>query len=111
MNLSSLKKFLETAKHLTIQLPNGSLVPAHFHITEIGLLSKHFIDCGGTVREEKVATLQLWTADDVEIIDRQTNAVFHVIEKERGLKFIVNRSGLLFEGSNFRNELFRMNVL
>ena len=66
MNLSSLKKFLETANHLTIQLPNGSLVPAHFHITEIGLLSKHFIDCGGTVREEKVATLQLWTADDVE---------------------------------------------
>jgi hypothetical protein len=66
MNLSSLKKFLETANHLSFQLPNGSLVPAHFHITEIGLLSKHFIDCGGTVREEKVATLQLWTADDVE---------------------------------------------
>jgi len=30
------------------------------------MVTKHFIDCGGTVRHEKVANFQLWNANDLE---------------------------------------------
>ena len=30
------------------------------------MITKHFIDCGGTVRTEKVANFQLWNANDVD---------------------------------------------
>lgn len=45
-------------------LPNGGYVPEHFHVTEVGLITKHFIDCGGNIRNEKVANFQLWNAND-----------------------------------------------
>jgi hypothetical protein len=41
-------------------------VPDHFHITEVGITTKDFIDCGGTVRREQTASFQLWVADDVD---------------------------------------------
>src|SRR5690606_3427982 len=41
-------------------------VPEHFHITEIGMVTKHFIDCGGTIRNEKAVNFQLWNANDFE---------------------------------------------
>ena len=50
MKLSELKNKLSTVSNLTFVQPNGVFVPRHFHITEIGLVTKHFIDCGGTVR-------------------------------------------------------------
>jgi hypothetical protein len=51
---------------LTIQLPDGSTVPAHFHITEVGLVRKDFIDCGGTTRSWARCVLQVWVAGDVD---------------------------------------------
>lgn len=66
MKLSSLKTFLSSVDTLNIELPHGEFVPSHFHITEIGLITKHFIDCGGTVREERSANLQVWTANDLD---------------------------------------------
>jgi CDP-diacylglycerol pyrophosphatase len=39
-------------------------VPDHFHITEIGIVKKEFIDCGGTNRSESSVTFQLWVAND-----------------------------------------------
>ncbi|VTP94383.1 Uncharacterised protein [Sphingobacterium daejeonense] len=30
------------------------------------MLPKHFIDCGGTIRNEKVVNFQLWNANDFE---------------------------------------------
>lgn len=66
MKLSALKNQLQTLNEVNILQPNGMAIPAHFHITELGLVSKHFIDCGGTVRTEKFANLQLWTANDTE---------------------------------------------
>ena len=41
-------------------------MPEHFHVTEVGIITKDFIDCGGTVRHEKVANFQLWDANDFE---------------------------------------------
>lgn len=42
------------------------MAPAHFHITEMGLVTKNFIDCGNTIREEKLITFQVWYAGDLE---------------------------------------------
>ena len=52
MILNELLTVLDDKSSATIQLmlPNGSLVPAHFHITEVGRVHKDFIDCGGTIR-------------------------------------------------------------
>ena len=41
-------------------LPGGERVPGHFHLTEVGHVTKNFIDCGGTVRKSESAVLQLW---------------------------------------------------
>jgi len=51
-------------KKFTIQLPNQKLVPAAFHITEVGQVSKTFIDCGGKVRSQVTALLQVWLGPD-----------------------------------------------
>lgn len=66
MKLSEIKKQLSTLESLNFQLENGTLVPEHFHVTEVGVITKHFIDCGGTVRKETVANFQLWDANDVD---------------------------------------------
>ncbi len=66
MKLSEIKKHLETINDVTFQLPDGSIVPIHFHVTEVGQITKHFIDCGGTVRNEKKVNFQLWEANDFD---------------------------------------------
>ena len=66
MKLSDIKKHLSTAEAVNFQLENGTSVPEHFHVTEVGIVTKHFIDCGGTIRNEKVANFQLWDANDFE---------------------------------------------
>ncbi len=66
MKLSEIKKHLSTAEEVNFELQNGTSVPEHFHVTEVGVVTKHFIDCGGTIRNEKVANFQLWDANDFE---------------------------------------------
>jgi hypothetical protein len=66
MKLSEIKKHLSNAEAVNFQLQDGTQVPEHFHVTEVGIVTKHFIDCGGTVRNEKVASFQLWDANDYE---------------------------------------------
>jgi len=64
MKLSELKTYLKNLDTIAFQLPNGKLVPSHFHVTEVGKVAKTFIDCGGKLRQEKNINLQLWEADD-----------------------------------------------
>jgi hypothetical protein len=66
MKLSDFKKQLSVAKTINFKEPNGTFIPAHFHITQVGLTTKHFFDCGVTIHEEKAATFQIWVADDTE---------------------------------------------
>ncbi|MDB9754849.1 DUF6428 family protein [Winogradskyella sp.] len=66
MKLKEIKTILTEIKTIAFQLPDGSLVPNHFHVTEVGKISKDFIDCGGTVRHEEVANFQLWEANDYD---------------------------------------------
>lgn len=78
MNLSAFKKYLESVEGLHFELPNGEHVPSHFHVTEVGQISKHFIDCGGTVRQEHKVNFQLWEAEDYD----------HRLQAEKLLKII-----------------------
>lgn len=66
MKLSKLKTILPTLENVEFQLENGNFVPEHFHVTEIGQITKKFIDCGGVIRTESVINFQLWNANDFE---------------------------------------------
>ena len=66
MKLSDIKQILPSLENVEFQLENGSFVPEHFHVTEVGMITKNFIDCGGVIRSEKVVNFQLWNADDFE---------------------------------------------
>lgn len=78
MKLSEVKSVLKELETIKFQLPNGELVPSHFHVTEVGKITKHFIDCGGTVRNEDVVNFQLWNANDYD----------HRLHPEKLLKII-----------------------
>lgn len=79
MKLSEIKKVLDTLENVTFQLPNGNFVPEHFHVTEVGLITKNFIDCGGVVRNETVINFQLWDANDFEH-RLKPKKLIHIIE-------------------------------
>lgn len=66
MKLSDIKTILPTLENVEFQLENGTFVPEHFHVTEVGMITKDFIDCGGVIRHEKSVNFQLWNADDFE---------------------------------------------
>lgn len=51
---------------LRFRLPTGALTPVHAHLTEVARVEKRFIDCGGTVRTQVSARLQVWAADDTD---------------------------------------------
>jgi len=62
MNLTELKAQLHAQPELNVALalPGGGRVPAHFHVTEVGHVTKKFIDCGGTVRASETCVLQTY---------------------------------------------------
>lgn len=66
MKLSAFKEVLKIKDKIAFELPNGELVPAHFHVTEVGQVDKTFIDCGGTMRKESRVNFQLWEANDYD---------------------------------------------
>ena len=88
MKLSQVKTTLNQLNTIAFQLPNGELVPNHFHVTEVGKVTKHFIDCGGVERKEEVVNFQLWNANDYD----------HRLHPERLLKIIeLSQSKLAIE--------------
>ncbi|WP_053989832.1 DUF6428 family protein [Mangrovimonas sp. TPBH4] len=114
MKLSEVKKHLEQLDTLAFQLPNGSLVPEHFHVTEIGKITKHFIDCGGTVRQEEVINFQLWNANDYNhrLHPEKLVHIIELSEKTLGLNDTeieveyqgetIQKFGLDFDGTQFQ---------
>lgn len=66
MKLSAIKSELASMDELSFTLPDGTQVPAHFHVTEVGQVSKRYIDCGGTIRQESAINFQLWEDGDVD---------------------------------------------
>tara|TARA_B100000949_G_C14094023_1_gene371210 strand:+ start:211 stop:678 length:468 start_codon:yes stop_codon:yes gene_type:complete len=113
MKLSEIKNHLNSLEQITFMLPNGELVPTHFHVTEVGKITKHFIDCGGTVRHEEVANFQLWNADDYNhrLHPEKLLHIIELSEKVLGLEDLeieveyqaetIGKFGLDFDGKNF----------
>ncbi len=66
MKLLEFKSLLSKMRGITFRMPNGETIPAHFHITEAGVVTKRFIDCGGTRRTESKIVFQIWVAGDIE---------------------------------------------
>jgi hypothetical protein len=86
MRVSELSEALAKTPESTIRfrLPSGELAPAHAHVTEVARISKRFIDCGGTFREDAMCRLQTWVADDY---DHRLNAgkLAKILEKARSI--------------------------
>jgi len=113
MKLSEVKTILGTLENVTFKLPNGTFVPEHFHITEIGLITKNFIDCGGAVRNENVVNFQLWNANDfnhrlkpVKLLDIITlsEKVLGIEDNEIEVEYqseTIGKYDLGFDGTNF----------
>jgi len=87
MKLSEIKKILTDVDAVVFQLPNKTFVPEHFHVTEVGVITKNFIDCGGTVREEKVINFQLWEAADYDhrLAPTKLNKIIELSERVLGI--------------------------
>lgn len=113
MKLSEFKNVLAEQAQIAFELPNGTLVPSHFHVTEVGQIDKKFIDCGGTVRNEQVVNFQLWEANDydhrlhpeklvqiIELSEKILNIGDHEIEVEYQGETI-GKYHLEFAGGNF----------
>ena len=113
MTLSEIKNHLKDIKKIGFQLPDGSLVPSHFHVTEVGKITKNFIDCGGTLRHEEVANFQLWNANDydhrlhpeklIEII-ALSEKILKIKDLEIEVEYqgaTIGKYGLDFDGTNF----------
>ena len=68
MKLRELKSLLQDHPELqlSLQLPDGRTVPECFHVTEVGLIEKKFIDCGGKVHATTTCQLQAWIGEDVD---------------------------------------------
>ncbi len=68
MKISELKKTLSenTCRNIRFILPTGTKAPPHAHVTEVALIEKKFIDCGGTFRTDSLCRLQTWFADDTD---------------------------------------------
>jgi len=113
MKLSEVKNKLNQLDNIAFQLPNGELVPNHFHVTEVGKITKHFIDCGGKVRNEEVVNFQLWNADDYDhrLHPEKLLHIIELSEKTLGIGDLdieveyqgdtIGKFGLDFDGKNF----------
>lgn len=114
MLLSEFKDKLKTVTEVTFLKPDGTTVPKHFHITEVGQINKRFIDCGGTVRNENAISMQLWETVDfwhrlepnnvMTIIDLSENKLGiedHEIEIEYQADTI-GKYGVEFENGTFK---------
>lgn len=88
MKLSQIKTILADLERINFKLPNGTYVPEHFHVTEVGLITKNFIDCGGTVRNETVVNFQLWNANDLEhrLKPQKLSQIIELSEKVLGIQ-------------------------
>lgn len=86
MKLSEIKNILKNVEAINFQLPDETYVPECFHVTEVGLITKNFIDCGGTVRKETVVNFQLWDANDYDHRLKPQKLV-HIIELSEKVLF------------------------
>ena len=114
MLLSQFLLALNQVEDFRFQTPNGDFIPPHFHITEVGMSHKHFIDCGGTERKETKVNFQLWSSDDIQHrlqpqkvinIIRLSQQRIGVSDAEIEVEYqgtTIEKYALGFDGSNFQ---------
>ena len=68
MKLSDLRAALERNPNTfpRFVLPDGDSIPAHAHVTEVGHVAKHFIDCGGVTARNETVVLQTHVGLDTD---------------------------------------------
>lgn len=66
MKLTAFKDLLvqHSEKLVAFVFDDGEFIPGNFHVTEVGYVTKNFIDCGGTVRNTAHVQLQVWLGND-----------------------------------------------
>ena len=113
MKLSELKTILKSISKVEFIFQDGKGIPKHFHVTEVGQISKNFIDCGGTKRNDTVINFQLWTAHDFDhlLSVQKLKTIIELSEKELSLKDYeieveyqsetIGKYGLDFNGEKF----------
>lgn len=113
MRLSEFKETLKEVTELNFFSPEGTTVPEHFHVTEVGQVTKHFIDCGGTIRNEKVVSFQLWEANDFDhrLAPEKLMSIIELSEKKLGIEdaeieveyqgSTIGKYGIEFNGKGF----------
>jgi hypothetical protein len=113
MTISEMKQTLPTLEAVNFRLPDGSCLPPHFHVTEVGLVTKHFIDCGGVERKETAANFQLWEAGDYDhrLAPQKFLHILNLSEKILGSEDLdieveyqqgtISKFGLAFDGRDF----------
>lgn len=113
MKISEMKQTLACLDAVNFRLSSGDYLPSHFHVTEVGLVSKHFIDCGGTERRETVANFQLWEAGDYDhrLAPQKFLHILKLSEKILGRDDLdieveyqqatIGKFGLAFDGTDF----------
>ena len=113
MKLSEIKNHLKQLETIAFELPNGELVPSHFHVTEVGKVTKHFIDCGGTERKESVINFQLWEENDYDhrLHPEKLVRIIELSERVLGIEDLeieveyqgttIGKYGLDFNGTSF----------
>ena len=86
MNLKTFKNHLQNLEQIKFKLYDGREVPAHFHITELGIVDKRFVDCGGNTRGERKISLQLWIAGDLQhrLLPNKIIQIIDVVEDKLG---------------------------
>ncbi len=84
MKTSHFKKHLSGQESLNFVLENNIQIPPHFHVTEAGITTKQFVDCGNTIRTEKKLNFQIWLAEDTEH-RLSPNKLLKIIEKTEQL--------------------------
>lgn len=113
MKINEMKQVLPQLAAVSFRLPDGTCLPPHFHVTEVGLVTKHFIDCGGVERRETVANFQLWEAGDYDhrLAPQKFLHILNLSEKILGSKDLdieveyqqatIGKFGLVREGNDF----------
>ena len=114
MKITEMKQALAGLTAVSFRLPDGTLLPPHFHVTEVGLVTKHFVDCGGTERRETVANFQLWEAGDYDhrLAPQKFLGILEMAAKKLGLaddlaieveyqQATIAKFGLAFDGAGF----------
>jgi hypothetical protein len=114
MRISEMKQALASLAAVNFRLPDGTYLPSHFHVTEVGLVSKHFIDCGGVERRETVANFQLWEAGDYDhrLAPQKFLNILQLSERILGSEDLdieveyqqatIGKFGLAFDGTDFQ---------